>query len=115
MPWTMPFPQDNTWKEREVLYFLREIHRRVKFGSFTFDPGSVGAGTALDTTVTGDAFTGLRAGMAIVVTPPSNINAGLGVTAWVPADDTLTIRLLNVTAGALNPGSATWAFAGVMI
>ena len=120
MSWSSGRPQD-TWKpdSREAFQFFREIYTRTKFGSFTWNPPSVGAAATVDTTLTvTDApdVKGLRAGQAVYVTPPSDLLAGLVVgAAWVATDDTLTIRLGNVTAGALNADSGTWAFAGMVI
>ncbi|HYF52976.1 MAG TPA: hypothetical protein VEA41_01820 [Salinarimonas sp.] len=117
MPWTVPLPQD-TWGDRDTMSFLREVHTRIKAASFTWNPASVSAGATLDTTLTSASvpqLKGLRAGMAVQVTPPSSINSGLHVTgAWVPADNQLTVRLYNSTAGALDAGSAIWAFMGVL-
>jgi len=116
--WTSPKPQDR-WSDRETFSFLREIHTRFKHGSFTWNPPSVGANTTVDTTLTtSDAavLEGLRAGMAVTVTPPSTLDTGLTVGgAWVATDDTLTIRLGNLTAGAINPASGTWVFMGVIV
>ncbi len=115
MPWTSPFPQDNSWGDREILQFLREIHRRLQFGTFTWDPGAIGSGVSVDTALAGDTFTALRAGMAVSITPPSSFDAGLAVTGWVATDGALTVRIVNGTAGSINPGSATWAYMGVMV
>lgn len=117
MSWLSPRPLEGSWKEREIFGFLREIFARNVFGSFTWDAPSVGATASVDTTLTTTAvpeIKGLRAGMVVTVTPPAALNAGLLWGAIVPADDQLTIRLLNVTGGALNPASGTWAFQGVI-
>ena len=120
MSWASGRPQD-TWKPdgREIFAFLREIYTRDKFGSFTWNPPNVPAASTVDTTLTTTdtaEVTGLRAGQAVYVTPPSTLLAGLICGgAWVNADDTLTIRLGNVTAGALNADSGTWAFQGKVI
>jgi len=120
MSWSAPRPLEGaTWeaKQTEVFYFLREIHRRFVFGSFSWDAPSVGAGASVDTTLTSvtvPELAGLRAGMAVVVTPPATIDAGLSWGALVPASDQLSIRLVNVTGGAIDPAGGTWAFQGVI-
>lgn len=118
MTWTVPAPLENAWTQKELFLFLREIYTRGRtFGTFTWDPPNVGAATSVDTTLTTttvEGLKGLRAGQPVFVSPPSTINAGIGALAWVPADDQLTIRLLNVTAGPINPASGTWAFQGVI-
>lgn len=119
MAWTVPVPQD-TWKERDTASFLREIHTRLRFGSFSWNPPSVASATAVDTTLTStdDARLGvLRAGMWIDVCPPSGgITSGLVVEeAWVPADGSLTIRLYNATGSPIDEASGTWSFVGVIV
>jgi hypothetical protein len=118
MSWASGLPQERQ-QPPEVFSFLREIYRRTKFGSFTWNPPNVPAASTVDTTLTvtdGEQLKGLRVGQPVYVTPPSDIDAGLVVShALVATDDTLTIRLGNVTAGAINPVSGTWAFAGMVI
>src|SRR5688572_9410149 len=103
-----------------VFAFLREMFTRGRtFGTFTWNPPNVPAATTVDTTLTttdGEQLEGLRVGQAVHVTPPSTLDSGIVCGgAWVATDDTLTIRLGNVTAGAINPTSATWAFDGKVI
>lgn len=111
MPWTSPFPTER-WQETDVRTYLREIYTRLKFGTVTVNPGNVSANSTLDTAVTVD---GLRTGMPVFVSPPSTLDSGIAFAgAWVASNNTLTIRLANVTAGGINPASATWAYAGVI-
>ena len=106
----------DTWdSDRRQLYaWARDVSKRFVFGSFTWNPPSVGATTTVDTTLTTtdtDQVTGLREGMEVHVTPPSDLTAGLIVgAAWCPDTDELTIRLGNVTAAPINQGSGTWVF-----
>lgn len=114
MSWTTGAPQDR-WKPPEVFTFLREIYTRLKFGEFTWDPADVPANSVVKTTLTTvDASTikGLRAGMPVRVTPPSDLDDGLSVEAWVGADNTLTVRLRNHTGGGIDQGSGVWSFIG---
>jgi hypothetical protein len=120
MSWESARPQD-TWKPegRETFKFLREIYTRFRcFGSFTWNPPSVPAASTVDTTLTtadSAVFEGLRAGQAVTVTPPSTLDSGVvWGGAWVADDNTLTIRLGNVTALAINPVSATWVLHGMV-
>lgn len=117
MSWESAFPQER-WKEPERFFFFREVYRRLKFGSFTWNPPNVPAASTVDTVLTtsdADEIEGLRVGMSVSVTPPTGIDSGLGWGALVATDNTLTIRLVNATAGAINPGSGTWAFHGMVI
>lgn len=114
---TIPLPKD-TWSETDKAIFLREVWNRFRFNDFTWDAPNVPANSTVDTNLTSAsvaALTGLRTGMFVYVTPPSTLDAGLTVgAAWVPADNQITIRLANVTAGALNPASGTWIFFAVI-
>lgn len=118
MSWTSGFPQEGRWQERDLFAYYREIYRRMKFGSFTWNPANVPANSTVDTTLTttdSADIDGLRDGMAISVTPPSNITAGIVWGAWVANDDTLTVRLVNVTGSGIDLGSGTWAFQGMVL
>ncbi len=120
MSWTSAKPLDSWGADsREMFAYHREMYTRTKFDSFTWNPPSVGATTTVDTTLTtadADVLDGLRVGMAVHVTPPSDIDAGIVLGgAWVATDNTLTIRLGNVTAAPINPGSGTWALHGKVI
>lgn len=116
--WSTPRIMDSI-PDKELLAFIREVHTRLRgFASFTWDAPSVGANTTVDTTLTSatiPVLAGLRAGQSVTVTPPSGIDTGLMVTGWVPADDSLTIRIANITAAPINEASGTWTFSGVII
>lgn len=73
----------------------------------TVDLPSCSAATT--TNSAGITVTGARAGDLVLVSIPSGLNAGLGVaSAYVSADDTVIIRIINATAGALDPASASF-------
>ncbi len=98
--------------------WLREVYTRTKFGSFTWNPPNVPAASTVDTVLTTTDsmdIQGLRVGQSVSITPPSSIDAGLGWCAFVATDDTLTVRLVNATVGAINPTSAAWTFHGMVI
>ncbi|MER7213209.1 hypothetical protein ABT340_39615 [Streptosporangium sp. NPDC000239] len=73
--------------------------------SATLDFASIAAGAVGTLTVT---VTGASTGDFALVAPPGNLNAGLVVCGFVSAADTVTIRVLNGTAGAIDPASSTW-------
>lgn len=67
----------------------------------TINHGTVGAASHADATV---AVTGARDGMSVIATPrqAAGLPAGLGLGgAWVSANDTVTIRLINPTASGI--------------
>jgi hypothetical protein len=120
MSWQTAAPLEASWDKKDLFGFLREIYTRGRtFGSFTWNPPSVAAAATVDTTLTttdADVLKGLRVGQAVYVTPPLTIDSGIVCGgAWVATDDTLTIRLGNVTAAPINPASGTWSFQGVVI
>ena len=73
----------------------------------SLDVGSIAANISQDETFT---VTGLLAGdIVMTVNPPTSLNDGLGIGgAFVDADNTLTIRFINSTAGALDPAAGTY-------
>ena len=75
------------------------------FGTATLDfPSTAAAGTQ-DLTIT---VTGAAVGDMVLCSLPAAINAGLVFNAFVSAADTVKIRCQNLTAGALDPASATF-------
>ena len=72
----------------------------------TVDPPSIGAATSVTFTI---AFPGAQVGDIVSIAPRAALNAGLGIAyARVSAADTITCAILNATAGAIDPASATW-------
>lgn len=107
------------WQDPERLKWMVDISTRLRWNQFTWDPPNVGANSTVDTTLTAAnlvTLTGLRAGMNVTVTAPSTLPAGIAVGGqWVATDNTLTIRLVNVTAAPIDPASGTWAYLGVLL
>jgi hypothetical protein len=115
--WKVPFPKDVD-AARVAGQFMREVMTRLRFGSFTWNPDPVPANSVLETTLTSasvTALTGLRAGMAIHVTPPATIDDSIDILAYVAADDSLTVRLKNTSGSPVDIGETTWGFHGVVI
>lgn len=54
------------------------------------------------------AVAGAAVGDAVALAAPATLTAGLVATGRVTAADTVTVRLSNITAGAIDPASATW-------
>ncbi|MFH2062918.1 MAG: hypothetical protein ABIJ46_02065 [bacterium] len=69
--------------------------------------GSIEAGTCdeTDNTIT---VTGAETGDAVIIGPPSALDAGLIASGRVSAADTVTIRLCNVSAAPVAPTDLTW-------
>lgn len=74
----------------------------------TLDFASIAAGAVGTLTAT---VTGAATGDFVIVAPPGNLSAGLVVSAFVSAANTVTIRIVNGTASAIDPASATWGVA----
>ena len=75
------------------------------FASAALDFASVAAVGQQELTIT---VTGAAVGDAVVLAPPATLTAGLVATARVSATNTVTVRLSNITAAAIDPASATW-------
>ena len=73
-------------------------------GSATYDAPSIAAGATTTTTIT---VTGAALGDFAVASAPVDL-AGLVVTAYVSAANTVTVVLYNPTAGAIDLASGTW-------
>jgi hypothetical protein len=80
----------------------------VMLRAVTVDAGSIAAANSLDVVMTvADA---MITDIAYVTTDASvAFNAGLGIShAWVNAAGQVTVRLLNLTAGAIDPASRSF-------
>lgn len=75
------------------------------FASTSLDFPSVAAAGQQELTIT---VTGAAVGDAVMLAAPASLTAGLIATARVSAANTVTVRLSNITAGAIDPASATW-------
>ncbi|HSE99901.1 MAG TPA: SGNH/GDSL hydrolase family protein [Nitrososphaeraceae archaeon] len=61
--------------------------------------GNIAAGASVDINVT---VLNAEVGMSTTVTPPSNLTVGLIPTAFVSSDDTVVVRLTNVTGSSIE-------------
>ncbi len=90
------------------------VEQRADFGGVfytdvTYDAADLAAGTAVDAAVTVPGI--LSTDVIVAVVPPAAYNGGLSVqSARVASANTVTVRIFNSTAGALNAASGTWRF-----
>jgi hypothetical protein len=101
----------SSWADNPMTKALRRLFAAQRssflFGSATIDQASLatGAGAAGGATITvtgavlGDMVVGVSAGVDL---------AGLQVSAYVSAANTVTLRLRNDTGGAVDLASTTW-------
>jgi hypothetical protein len=82
--------------------------RPVFYGTVSVDPPNIGGNASNTFTVT---ITGVQPGDLVFLTPPSDIEGGLVFQgANVTAAGTVTIRMRNVTGGAINGIARTWSY-----
>jgi len=74
--------------------------------SSTIDFTSISANTTSDSS--GITVTGAEVGDPVIVGVPATIAAGLVVTGYVSAADTVKVRAANVTASPVDPASGTY-------
>ena len=80
--------------------------------SVTLDIGSIAANITEEEVFTG--VKGIRKDHIYLLIPEGTFNAGLAiVAAWGTDKDELTVRVGNLTAGALNPASQTYKVLGL--
>jgi len=77
---------------------------RTYTGVLTYDFGSIAAQSQATTTAT---ITGVRSGDALIVRPATAVN-GVILDGSVTADDVVTIRAVNYSIGAVDPGSQNY-------
>jgi len=84
-----------------------ELLRGEAVVSVSFTAASVGAATAATQTVT---VNGVKVGDVVSVSPPAFATAVACVAGTVTADNTISLRFVNPTAGALVPTAGTYLF-----
>jgi len=83
---------------------MTESRKRAVLLSEALDFPSISAGETEELTFTKSKhFSNARAGDAVALGPPANLQAGLVATAYVNANDDIVVRVLNSTAGSINP------------
>ena len=84
------------------------ILRKIVTGSVSVNPASIAANTKGSIAVT---ISGLAATDFLVLQPPADLEAGLVYAGHaVTGTDTLTIYLLNPTAGAVDGAAKNWGY-----
>jgi len=80
----------------------------VLMGSVSVDPPSIAAGTAVNVTAT---VAGLTTAHKVIAVCQADLEAGLvPIAIYASAANTLTIRLYNPTAAAIDGASRSWFY-----
>ena len=87
----------------EVWYAIRGW-KKTYYATLTHDFGSINAQTQATQTVT---VTGARSGDIVLVRPTTAVN-GIVVDGTVTADNTVTVRAVNYSSGAVDPASQVY-------
>lgn len=85
-----------------------ESWKRAVFGSATLDFPSITAVTTEELTIT---VAMAAVGDVVYLGAPAALEDNLIAMAYVSAADTVTVRLANITALAIDPASATYKVA----
>lgn len=79
--------------------------KRTAFVDVSLDFPSIAANTSAELTAT---VTGAKLGAFAYVAVPTTFNDGLVAMAYVSAAETVTVRVANVTVGAIDPAASTF-------
>lgn len=75
----------------------------------TLDFPNTSAGTSSDLTVTVTGVLLANANPILLGVPNGSVNANSCYTAWISADNTVTVRFNNYSSGAINPASGSFS------
>lgn len=112
--WYVPDTYDGAYTdaqdgmEIQVELFPKKVRTRKLTGTITLDQGACAASTT--TNSAGQTVTGAALGDTVIITPPPTLDAGLMVSGYVSAADTVIIAFGNLTAGAINPSELTYSY-----
>lgn len=98
--------EQNDFRAREA--FDQDLESMLKLvGSRTYDVPSISAGGTQSFTIT---VPGCKAdqGQTVQLGVPSSFSTSLVHSAFVSANDTVTVVLYNPTGGAIDPASGTY-------
>jgi hypothetical protein len=85
-----------------------DVLRKIVSADIELTWSAIAAGTTQTQTVT---VTGAVAGdIALCGLPSAGVGVGLIPTVWTSADNQVSVRLYNATAGPLTPATLTWKF-----
>lgn len=87
----------------EIFYALSGW-KKTYYVTLTHDFGNINAQTQATQTV---AVTGVRSGDIVIVRPTTAVN-GIITDGTVTADDTVTVRAVNYSSGAIDPASQVY-------
>ena len=105
----MPNSQEAQEDQRQLGMWRNELYRMFQYsGTATATPGTIAAGAIGTITIT---VTGCRAGrgQAASASAPSGIEDGLMWSAYISANDTVTVRIYNTTAAPITPANGQWS------
>ena len=83
---------------------MPESRKRAVLASAALDFPSISAGATEELTIDLDDA---RAGDAVALGPPANLQTGLIPTGYVNASDQVVVRVLNSTGSAVDPAVST--------
>jgi len=84
------------------------LEKNLLVGVVTIDPPSIAAGSTVNVDV---AVPGLTTSHRVIVMCQSDLEHGLiPIAAYVPANDTLRVRITNFTSGAINGAARPWFY-----
>jgi hypothetical protein len=84
------------------------LEKSLLVGTVTIDPPSIAAGSTANVDVT---VAGLTTSHRVMVMCQGDLEHGLiPIAAYVPAADTLRVRLTNFTAAAIDGVARTWFY-----
>ena len=94
-----------TWQE-QVIRAIRALGFSVaSMAAVVIDFPSIAAASS---STSSETVTGARAGAAVTVTTDAAPTTGIVFDGYVSANDTVVVRATNITAGAIDPASATY-------
>jgi hypothetical protein len=115
--WLLTVPDTDhvlAWIHDEAAFAAKELKEKTEAlseeipvfltASASLDFPSIAAQSSTTLTVT---VAGASLGDTMTATPPT-LAAGLVFAAYISAADTVTVRMTNVTAAAINPAAGTW-------
>jgi hypothetical protein len=84
------------------------LEKSLLVGTVTIDPPSIAAGSTANVDV---SVPGLTTSHRVLVMCQSDLEHGLiPIAAYVPADNTLRVRLTNFTSAAIDGAARTWFY-----
>jgi hypothetical protein len=92
-------------RDIDTVYSKVGLIKGSSYATQTYNPPSINNAANKDSSF---YFAGATTSSIVLINPPPAFEDGLNCRAWIPAADSVRIRIINFSAAPIDPASGTW-------